>query len=79
MLKVKAFIYRFTGVFLAEKEIVAHLGSKEGYLKVIRIMSHYGMSLDEALKTARGSWKADKGFYRPYDIKTIKAKLRINR
>lgn len=64
MLKLKAAIYRYLGIYLAQKEELAYLESNDAQISVSEGLE-FGLDFDGALGLAIGSWQADHGFYRP--------------
>ncbi len=59
ILKLKALIYRLTGIYLAEKE-------EKAFLKSSKVKGKLGRSL------VIGCWQAKHGFYRTYKPKRKK-------
>lgn len=65
LLKLKAIIYRYTGIFLAHKEEQAYLNSFAFKKDVKKYREMFGEDKDIAEDIAAGTWHADHGFYRP--------------
>lgn len=64
MLKYKALFYRYTGIYLAEKEENAYMRSKAG----LRDINQWARALENqenARSIALGTWQCDNGFTRP--------------
>ena len=64
LLKLKAFIYRHTGIYLAKREELAYLKSEDGKSTVKSLTKSFGK--EGALGIAIGSWQGQNGFYRPF-------------
>jgi len=66
-LKIKAFIYRYTGIFLAQKEQDAHIQNQEVMTQIIKWTKNpkMEMNLKDATGLAIGLWQTKHGFYRP--------------
>lgn len=66
ILKIKAFIYRLTGIYLAYREESEHLCSVEFEEGLDRIMNHpeNNMSAYNATGLLIGMWQAKHGFTR---------------
>lgn len=64
MLKLKAAIYRYFGIYLAQKDELAYLESNDAQNLVSEGLQ-LGLDFEGALGLAIGSWQADHGFYRP--------------
>ena len=71
MLKIKSLIYRYFGIYLAEKEEIAYMRSKEG-LREINEMALCLENQEIAQDIVLGTWQADNGFTRPLSF------LRLN-
>lgn len=68
ILKLKAFFYRYTGVYLAQKEQHIHQLSKKYWDEFYNITAQqqsFMMSDDEVHGMLIGLWQAHNGFYRP--------------
>ena len=67
MLKIKAIIYRYLGVFLAEKEEAEYIKSKDFWKEFDKISSHPENDIPSIgiQRILIGSWQANHGFYRP--------------
>jgi len=57
ILKIKAKIYQYTGIYLAQKEEDAHIAS------IQQIEEFEGMSSENTEGLMRGLWQAEHGFY----------------
>ena len=64
ILKLKAFIYRHTGIYLAHKEQLAYMESQEYYDELNRISRRNMLRLYVASGILIGSWQAKHGFTR---------------
>jgi len=64
LLKIKAFIYRHTGIYLAKREELAYLKSEDGRSTVKTLAKSFGK--ESALGIAVGSWQGKHGFYREF-------------
>lgn len=64
MLKVKAKIYQYTGIFLANKEQTDYLWSAEGLAEIQKSFDALN-DAELAFDLTVGSWQADHGFTRP--------------
>lgn len=68
-LKIKAKIYQYTGLYLANKESKEYLMSKEFWEEYNRMLPH---NIDNDFTDTDlqglllGSWECDNGFYRSY-------------
>lgn len=75
ILKIKAFIYRLTGIYLAQKEEDAYLRSTEA-LEVLERYKKAPELCDMELETHKslliGLWQAEHGFYLPFNYKRFK-------
>lgn len=73
-LKLKAKIYRYTGIYLAHKEENAYLDSIEFWESFQRMIAHpkHDMCLRNTAGLLIGIWQADHGFTRPYRPSTLK-------
>lgn len=71
-LKLKAKIYQYTGVYLAEKELEAHMSLPLIQRKIKNRSEKYKISLDESESIERGNWEATNGFYSYVTIITFK-------
>lgn len=71
VLKIKAKIYRYAGIYLAHKEENDYLGSKEFWDKFCALLTHpeNDLSMRGAQGLLIGIWQADHGFARPYKFK----------
>jgi hypothetical protein len=67
LLKIKAIIYKYTGIFLAHKEENEFMQSKEFWKNFNKIINHAenDMSATEVQGLLIGSWQFQHGFYRP--------------
>lgn len=71
ILKLKAFIYQKTGIYLAHKEELEYITSKEFWKSFIKIVGHKknDMSPRNAQGLLIGLWQAKNGFVRAYKFK----------
>lgn len=81
LLRVKAFIYRFSDIFnyriyLAEKEEQAHF-RRISYINVICKMIDKSLSLEMGIHLHRGLWHIDNGFTTVYVSKDVSKIRRI--
>ncbi len=67
MMKLKAIIYRYTGVFLANQEQLEYLESEEFWAQFVKLCkSKTRGSFRDTQGLLIGLWQADRGFARPY-------------
>jgi hypothetical protein len=68
IIKIKAWIYRRTGIYLAHKEELEYITSKIFWKKFMRIVKQKDndMSPRDIQGLLIGSWQCDYGFYRRY-------------
>lgn len=69
-LKLKAKIYQYTGIFLAQKEVNLYINSQD-FKDEVRRMTSYDdggptFSIEECQNLLIGSWEAHYGFYRRF-------------
>lgn len=66
-LKIKAFIYRYTGIYLAYKEELQYITSKEAWAEYKRMSKRKKLDLKERNLQGLliGLWQAEHGFSRP--------------
>lgn len=67
ILKIKAWIYRQTGIYLASKEELEFITSKKAW-KAIKAISkdNRDMTLRDAQSLMIGMWQSPHGFYRSF-------------
>lgn len=65
-LTTKAIIYKYTGIYLAEKEEAEYAASDEAlaYAEKLAGSPENELSIEDAMGVVIGSWQADKGFAR---------------
>mgnify|MGYP000899084758 CR=1 FL=1 len=70
ILKLKAFIYRKTGIYLAQKEENQYANSSEYMEAMISMVSHEenDLSIESIHSILIGSWQAKYGFYRVFNM-----------
>lgn len=68
LLKLKAFIYQKTGIYLAHKEELEYISNKEFWMKFSKLISqkNWDMGLRDTQGLLIGLWQAKHGFYRKY-------------
>ena len=77
-LKIKAKIYQYTGVFLAEKEFNEYLQSDQYLEDFYRLELHYNnddldpLSFKDLQGILIGTWELDNGFFRPFPMGLLK-------
>lgn len=66
-LKLKSLFYRYTGVYLADKEEAEYIRSGEAQQYIHTLASHpeNELTIEEATDLTIGMWQADEGFHRP--------------
>lgn len=74
ILKIKAFIYQKTGIYLADKEELEYITSKAFWKEFIRIYTHKAndMGPRDVQGLLIGSWQCRHGFYRAFNPKRLK-------
>lgn len=74
MLKIKAAIYRYTGIYLANSEELEYINSIEFWKDYKRVITHPENDLGPrgAFGLLIGSWQAEHGFCRPFSFKENK-------
>lgn len=65
-LRSKARLYRWTGIYLAQKEEAALLGSELTIARAKKLASAYGEDLQTGLDVEIGMWQGQNGFIRPF-------------
>jgi len=76
ILKLKSFIYRQTGIYLAHREELAYINSEEFWKSFAKIISKEGMRPRDVQGLLIGLWQVDHGFHRPYNRKNEAKKLK---
>lgn len=76
-LKIKSRIYRYTGLFLADKEQEAYLASDLCQKSIKQLCSYpeNGLNESDAREIVIGMWQANVGFYRPMSMLRFKTPL----
>jgi hypothetical protein len=74
-LKLKSFIYRKTGIYLASKEELAYIKSREFWKDFLKILGKDATNLGDVQGLLIGMWQAHHGFTRPYNRKRERKKL----
>lgn len=66
-LKLKSLIYKYTGLYLADKEELEYITSRECWKKLMKIAKNKknDMSLENIQGLLIGMWQAEHGFARP--------------
>src|SRR5580698_7258270 len=72
MLKLKAIIYKYTGLFLAYKEEHEYVQSKEFWKSFIKVSTSNDMDLRNTQGLLIGMWQAKHGFGRPISFLRFK-------
>lgn len=75
MIKLKALIYRYTGVYLAHKEENEYLTSKEYWKSLIKLLKSKDKDLRKPMNAQDlliGIWQSDHGFHRPMSFISFK-------
>jgi hypothetical protein len=73
LIKVKAKIYYYTGIYLAYKEESEYLQSKEFWKSMEKLLKSKDADFKKPVNAQGlliGLWQAKHGFYRPYNIWT---------
>jgi hypothetical protein len=64
ILIIKAFIYRLTGIYLAQKEEANYCNSLEAEMYFERLVNSVGIDEESAQTIVIGDWQYRNGFYR---------------
>lgn len=77
LLKIKAFIYQKTGIYLAKKEEDEHINSIEISLEIARILALEDDLNEETVRSIMiGTWQCKNGFYREFKRPSLYNKFR---
>jgi hypothetical protein len=78
ILKIKAFIYQRTGIYLANKEELEYVTSKEFWKHFKKIVLHKknDLNMETVQGLLIGLWQSKHGFYRTWKQITKKGKRR---
>lgn len=70
ILRIKSFVYRHTGFFLAHKELLDYIKSHAYWQAHNRILRNPKNNLDSRIiqSILIGMWQVDHGFYRSYSF-----------
>lgn len=77
VLKIKAFIYQKTGIYLAHKEELEYITSKEfwkGFTKILKNSKKNDLSPQNMQGILIGLWQCKHGFYRSRSFKYKESK-----
>ena len=66
ILKIKAWIYRRTGIYLAYREELEFITSKRSWKVIIALSKTGDMTLRDAQGLMIGMWQSQHGFYRSF-------------
>lgn len=72
ILKIKAWIYRNTGIYLAHREENEYVESKQ-FWKVFRklMKNNEDLGPEAAYGILVGAWQSEHGFYRTFNVKRL--------
>lgn len=74
VIKIKAWLYQKTGLYLAYKEELEYTTSKEFWKQFVKIYSNKNndMSPRDVQGLLIGTWQCEHGFYRAFNPKRLK-------
>jgi hypothetical protein len=78
ILKIKAAIYRYTGIYFAHKEEIEYLTSKKFWNRYSKLAkSNKDLNSQTVQGILIGMWQVKHGFYRPYSKLNFSKKFHI--